>query len=194
MSEPADRLADVVIDLLVVDGFEGISVRRVATAAGVSIGAVQHHFRTKDAMVEAAMRRVSERFQERLDRQLSRVEEDPQHALAVVCDELLGIGDEQRRASVIWLQRLARAAVDPAVANRHAEDWQQIEQLLAALVGLIRPDRTRTWHRERAAALLALLDGLAAAVVTEPDRMPSERARRLLGTELERLTRRDEPE
>ena len=36
---PSDRLLDCVLDLLVAEGYEGISIRRVATAAGVSIGA-----------------------------------------------------------------------------------------------------------------------------------------------------------
>ena len=68
---PSDRLLDCVLDLLVADGYEGISIRRVATVAGVSIGAVQHHFPTKDALLAAAMDRVSRQFQERLERRLA---------------------------------------------------------------------------------------------------------------------------
>ena len=45
--------------VLVAEGFEGVSVRKVAARAGVSIGAVQHHFPTKDAMLAAAMERAS---------------------------------------------------------------------------------------------------------------------------------------
>src|SRR4028119_311297 len=68
---PSDRLLGCVLDLLVAEGYEGISIRRVATAAGVSIGAVQHHFATKDALLAAAMDRVSQQFRERLERRIA---------------------------------------------------------------------------------------------------------------------------
>lgn len=186
MVEPSERLTDAVIDLLVAEGFEGVSVRRVATAAGVSIGAVQHHFPTKAAMLDAAMRRASDQFTARLQQRLSTAD-PPDQLLRMVTGALVGVGAEERRVSVIWLQRLARAAVDPDVARGHAEDWQQLEQLLVELLTYCRPDRDADWCRERAAALLALLDGLAATVVTEPKRMPAERARRIADVELERL-------
>ena len=103
----------------------------------------------------------------------------------------LRAGEERRAASVIWLQRLARAAVDPSVAAAHTKDWQDVEDLLTSLLAICRSDQPEGWHRERAGALLALLDGLAAATLTEPRRMPAERAEQLLAIELERLL--DEP-
>ena len=45
-------------------------MRKVATRAGVSIGAVQHHYPTKDAMLIAAMDAVSAAFQTRLVEQI----------------------------------------------------------------------------------------------------------------------------
>lgn len=186
MSEAADRLADTVVELLVEDGFEGVSVRRVATRAGVSIGAVQHHFRTKEAMLAAAMQRASSEFEARLQTRLAS-NDDPAVTLRVLGDELLGVGEQRHAASVIWLQRLARAAVDRQLAAEHAKDWLEIEQLLTLVIGKCRPDREPEWHADQAGALLALLDGLAAAVLTEPERMPGERAERLLDQRLQEL-------
>lgn len=45
----AQLVMDAVVRVLVRDGLDGLSVRRVAAEAGISIGAVQHHFATKDA-------------------------------------------------------------------------------------------------------------------------------------------------
>jgi TetR/AcrR family transcriptional regulator, transcriptional repressor of bet genes len=184
MSAPSDRLVATVIELLMADGFEGVSVRRVATAAGVSIGAVQHHFPTKAAMLDAAMEQISEAFTGRLTEQLT-ADDDPERLLRVAAEELLGIGEERRAAGVIWLQRLARAAVDPDVARGHAADWLRVEDLISRLLSQCRADLDREWCRDRAAGLVALLDGLAAAVLTEPARMPPERARRILDAELD---------
>ena len=186
MTTAPQRLLDAVTALLVAEGYEGVSVRKVATRAGVSIGAVQHHFPTKDAMLTAAMAEASAAFQRRL---AARVPADAtaEQALRAVCDELLGLGPERRTASVLWVARLARASVDEPTARTHAEEWRDIEDLLAGLLGATRPGRDPTEVRDQAAALLALLDGLATAALVEPDRMPPERAERLLEQTLDRL-------
>jgi AcrR family transcriptional regulator len=188
VSNPSGQLLDTVAALLVESGYEGVSVRKVATRAGVSIGAVQHHFPTKDAMLLAAMALVSRQFRERLSR---RVPEDaaPVDALEAVVDELLGAEPEHRPASVLWLMQVARAAVDPVLAEAHAREWRDVEQMLAYLIAGSRPEQAESWSRDQAAALLAMLDGLATAVLLEPDRMPPSRARALVGTHLAELLR-----
>ncbi len=186
MTSPSNQLSQVVADLLVEHGYEGISVRRVAARAGVSIGAVQHHFPTKDAMLTAAMQLVSQQFQDRL---AARVPPDarPEAGLRAVAEELLSADPEHRTASVLWLLRLARSAVDPSTARAHSQEWQEIEDLLTGLLWASRPERGQDWGRTEAAVLLALLDGLAPAVVVEPERMPSERAKAILADHLDRV-------
>ncbi len=183
---PSDRLLDCVLDLLVAEGYEGISIRRVATAAGVSIGAVQHHFATKDALLAAAMDRVSQQFQERLDRRIA-PGAGPAEVLRAVADELVSTGEERRPASVIWLVRMARAAVHEPTAEVHRREWQQVEDLLAQLVAAARPDLAEEVVRDEATVLLALLDGLAGAVAVEPGRVPAERAEALVARHLDAL-------
>lgn len=186
VTEPSDRLLDCVLDLLVAEGYEGISIRRVATAAGVSIGAVQHHFATKDALLAAAMDRVSQQFQERLERRIA-PGAGPAEWLRAVADELVSTGEERRPASVIWLVRMARAAVHEPTAEVHRREWQQVEDLLAQLVAAARPDLAEEVVRDEATVLLALLDGLAGAVAVEPGRVPAERAEALVARHLDAL-------
>jgi AcrR family transcriptional regulator len=59
MSERAQTLTDAVVAIIAESGFEALSVRTVAARAGMSIGAVQHHFPTKSQMLAAAMREVA---------------------------------------------------------------------------------------------------------------------------------------
>lgn len=184
---PYDKLVEAVTALLVAEGFEGVSVRKVAARAGVSIGAVQHHFRTKDAMLAAAMEAASQEFQTRLGDRLP-ADASAAQALTAVCAELLGLGPERRTAGVVWLARLARASVDAEVARQHATEWGQVEDLLTQLLTAIRTDLGPDQIAAHAAELLALLDGLATAALVEPDRMPADRAYALLARTLDRLT------
>lgn len=190
MSDPSARLLDAVSALLVEDGFEGISVRKVASRAGVSIGAVQHHFPTKDAMLAAAMAQAGEVFLQRLRDRVPRGS-TAQEALRELADELVGGHPEQREISVLWTLRVARAAVDPATAATHAAEWSEVAAAVTGFVQAARPDRDERWADEQAAGLLALADGLAVTGLVEPDRMPVERARRLIGAAVDRLLEGD---
>lgn len=185
VSAPYERMADAVLSVLVADGFEGVSVRKVAALAEVSIGAVQHHFPTKNAMLAAAMDRASARFLARLSEQLSSDTSAPQRletlAVALVCPD-----PADRDISVAWLLRLARAAVDEQTAVRHREDWARVAQWLAESIAAAAPDV----DAELAAVeLLALLDGLACSVAVEPQRVSPELAERIAREHVRRLLR-----
>lgn len=134
----------------------------------------------------AAMQLVSRQFRERLSQ---RVPEGagPPEALQAVVDELLGLGPERRSATVLWVLRAARAAVDPGVAEAHAAEWQDVEDLLTALITESRPDKPGAWGRAQAGTLLALLDGLAMSVLLEPKRMPAARVTSIAGEHIDRL-------
>ncbi|MDV3130285.1 TetR/AcrR family transcriptional regulator [Mycobacterium sp. 21AC1] len=186
MTEPYRRMADAVLQVLVSDGFEGVSVRKVAALADVSIGAVQHHFPTKDVMLAAALDRSSERFLDRLGRQLSpgmpAGEALEALAVALVCPD-----PRDRDISVAWLLRLARAAVDDATAARHREDWSRMSQWLTELITAAAPDV----DAELAAVeLLALLDGLACSVAVEPERVSAALAEQIARGHVRRLLAR----
>lgn len=186
VEQPSDRLLDAVVDLLVAGGYEGISIRRVAAAAGVSIGAVQHHFPTKDALLAAAMDRVGRAFRDRLAARVP-VDATPAAALREVAHELLAADPDQRRDAVVWVVTVARAAVDEPTALAHRAEWQEVEDVLARLLGAARPDLAPADARDRATVLLALLDGLATALAVEPGRVVPARALALVDAHLDAL-------
>ena len=186
VSEPPRRLLDAVTALLVEEGFEGVSVRKVASRAGVSIGAVQHHFPTRDAMLNAVMVEASAEFRRRLTARVP-ADASAEQALRAVAHELTALDPDGRVATVVWTQRLARAMVDPAMRERHAGEWLEVEQLLVDLLRGCRPELPEAWAEDQGALLLAVVDGLAVSQVAEPGRMQPERAERLLDGLLERL-------
>ncbi|MEV0671812.1 TetR/AcrR family transcriptional regulator [Mycobacterium sp. NPDC050441] len=184
MSTPYDRMADAVLRVLVAEGFEGVSVRKVAALAEVSIGAVQHHFPTKDAMLAGAMDRASARFLARLGEcltaEMSAAQRLETLAVALVCPEP---GD--RDISVAWLLRLARAAVDEQTAIRHRQDWIRMSQWLADLIAAAASSGVDAGPA--AVELLALLDGLACSVAVEPERVSPALAERIAREHVRRL-------
>lgn len=58
----ADRLLDAAERLVAERGVEGVSLRAVNAAAGTNVAAVHYHFGSKDALLEAVMRRRMDRL------------------------------------------------------------------------------------------------------------------------------------
>ena len=57
-----DHIVDVAVDLFATAGYDGTSVEAVMRTAGVSKGALYHHFSGKDALFEAVLDRMDARI------------------------------------------------------------------------------------------------------------------------------------
>lgn len=178
----AQRILAAVQKILINQGIEDVTIRNVATTAGVSIGAVQHHHRTKDELLLAAMDKVSEDVVARVTAAFS-AEAPPRDNLDAVCRILGGVDDASRSASVIWLAYASKAATSEAVARSHRESWWVMEHALTGLLQEVDPGL----GPDDAAMLMAVLDGVAISRATETDRMPPERAQHLIDRFLARL-------
>ncbi len=66
ISNARDRLIKVSMGLFAERGFDGVTVRDIATAAGVSVGLINHHFGSKDGLREAVDRYFLGQFEEAL--------------------------------------------------------------------------------------------------------------------------------
>lgn len=159
-------------------GPDALSVRNVASEAGVSVGAVQHHFPTRAALIVGAMDAVNIRFRERLSAALSGVD-SPGRRLGIFCAELASLGTEGHRDAVVWTAFASRAATDAEVRRIHEREWARTEAAVLALLTAAHPGAAI--DADDAALVLATLDGIAVARGAEGDaRMPAERGRRLV--------------
>lgn len=167
-----DRLAEVIAE----SGIEGVSIRTLATRAEVSIGTVQYYFATKDELLQAVWLHVRQQAARRfLATDVAAL--PPTGQLERLIDLLLA-PDADDKLSRVWLALVARAAHDPAIAALHRQQWHETEELLARTLAAANPTAPGD-ATDAAAELLALLDGLTIAVITEPERMPAARAVRI---------------
>lgn len=164
-------------------GLEEVTVRAVAAEAGVSIGAVQHHFRTKDELLAAAMAAVTAQFKVELAQRLHDVD-GPESALRAFL-YLIAVLDDDTGPGIVWAAFAARACVDPAVRATHSREWLHTEKVLRDVLVAAYPDLPDP--DDVAATLLALTDGIAVARAAEESRMSAARGRRLIDAAVDRL-------
>lgn len=187
MGPAASRLADTVCSIVASEGLDAVTVREVAAAAGVSIGAVQHHFRTKDDMLLAAFQHVVEVTGKRV----AAVElgADVRKNLSAILRELLPLDDARLREAKVYVAFAARAATAPALAEVQRELLAHICEELATAYTVAarnagRPVPAATARRE-AELLLAVTDGLTFDAVTRGGRPDARRLRALLDAYLQ---------
>ncbi|MEV0380592.1 TetR/AcrR family transcriptional regulator [Nonomuraea sp. NPDC050643] len=167
-----DRLLDAAAEVLLTEGAESLTLEAVAKRAGVSKGGLFYHFPTKQALVAAMVRRLTDAFDDALARAGSRPGDflrayveatiPERHTASAPADRLTAgllagvlvdpAGLEPLRARfAAWQARLADDGVDPAAATavRLAVDgWWAVR-----LLGLGEPDpelheRTRRYLME----------------------------------------------
>lgn len=141
-----------------------MTLRQVATEAGVSMGLVQHYFESKDEMLAFALEAISERVAQRIAERILAMGRTPgASALArAVLVEMLPLDEQRRLEAQVSFAFLARAAVVPGIAGRLREESRRLLEFLAAQIqrgSASLPPREATQEAE---SLIALVDGLAA--------------------------------
>src|SRR5690625_8051727 len=127
----AQLVLDAAVRVLVRDGLDGLSVLRVATEAKFSIGAVQHHLSTTEALLVAAAEHITAQFQTRTTALTRQVldQAGPIAAFEAFCQLLansapsLFADSQDTTASIIWRWSAAESTQPGAVAAAVAAGW-----------------------------------------------------------------------
>jgi AcrR family transcriptional regulator len=169
------QIADAVWTLVMRDGVEAASIRRVAAEAGCSAGSLRHYFTTHGELLEFAMRLAIDRVRDRLESLPGDLPPLEQAERALL--ELLPLDCERRAEMQVWLAFSMRAATDPALRPLREESDEALGAFCAGLVERLNdgePDELR------AQQLHAFVDGLALHAVLAPETASPARIRELL--------------
>lgn len=184
-----DAIAEAVLSVLSTRGADDLSVRKVAAEAGVSVGAVQHHFPTRAALIIGAMDAVNTQFRARMRDALDGAD-SAEERLATFCDELACLGGTGPREAIVWTAFASRAGTDREIRAIHEAEWRQTEAAVLALLSDAYP--AAEIAPDDAALVLGVLDGIAVARGAEGDgRMSADRGRRLVAAVLAPFAARD---
>jgi AcrR family transcriptional regulator len=178
-----EELAAALWRLVMRDGIEAASIRRVAAEAGWSSGSLRHYFETQSDLLAFAMELVTRRAEERV----AAIADPPSpRAWAErALEQVLPLDDERRAEMQVWLAFSMRAAVDPALRPLRDASHEALRQMCQGIAELLGSgEALRDGER-----LHALVDGLALHGVLTPDVTTPARQLELLAGELDALER-----
>ncbi|HET8619181.1 MAG TPA: TetR/AcrR family transcriptional regulator [Acidimicrobiales bacterium] len=168
------QITDAVCRITVRGGPGAATFREVAAEAGVSVRLVQYYFGSKDELMLATQRRVSERAVARI---VSRRggNETPREALLRVLGSFIPTDDESREIMLLFVALHAATLVDPSLFRPEAQAIPRslhatiASHLAAADLGDRSPDM-------EAAILAGLVPSLAQSVLVGLDTPGNARA------------------
>ncbi|WP_406633338.1 TetR/AcrR family transcriptional regulator [Amycolatopsis sp. WGS_07] len=160
------HLAEAVCSLVSARGLEGVTLREVATEAGMSMGAVQRCFRTKAEMLLFAQEHVNREVAARAQARIG------DGAAAVMLEQaltaLLAVDDPGLVSARVWIAFTAQAVVDPTLAAAQEQHYAGLTEMLTVLLGAAQDSgevRTGLDLQQEVDAVLTLADGLTLQVL-----------------------------
>jgi AcrR family transcriptional regulator len=160
-------LTESLLRIVVERGLDQVSVREVASAAGVSIGTVQHYFPTKDEMLAAAFAEVVRRVRARLES--VELGDDVRRNLSTVLQEFLPLDARRSEEARIMVAFSARAATSPELAEVQRGVLGEIHEALSEAFARAANGRADEAETKRTAHIaIAAADGLALHAVSAP--------------------------
>ncbi|GAA5184599.1 TetR/AcrR family transcriptional regulator [Rugosimonospora acidiphila] len=160
-----EQITEAVFRLIAAHGMEAISLRDVAAEAGVSMGLVQHYFRSKDEMLHFAMDSLGQRVARRFAARIARLPapRTVRTVLRTAMFEVIPMDEESRADACVSMAFFARALVEPGFAAVLREAYPSMlgavsEQLRRAIGGGELPPETDP--EQEAINLYALTQGL----------------------------------
>jgi AcrR family transcriptional regulator len=170
------------------DGIEAASVRKVAAEAGVSAGSLRHVFPSQSELMAFAMQLIIDEVTQRVE--AVEPSGDTQSAVERVLQSLLVLDPETRAVFDVWLAFVVRARVDPGLRSLRDETHARVRALCRSCIetlhaeGKTRPDLDIEAEAEQ---LHALIDGLAMHATLDPDLTTPARQVELLSRHLDTL-------
>lgn len=154
-----DRILEASIALLVERGYSGFSTRLVASRAGVSQGALQHHFRSRSELCVSAMAELLERISVEFVEAIPPIE-DTVTRFEVVTDRLLAVF--QGPSFVAGLELRLAARTDPELRQGSRKLESELDRVLWEGASAMFPELAgRQGFSDLIGITLASLRGLA---------------------------------
>ncbi|WP_051318072.1 TetR/AcrR family transcriptional regulator [Cohnella thermotolerans] len=186
--ERKENIAEAVWRVIRTDGLDGVSVRRVADEAGMSLGSLRHYFASQDELLAFSMSLISKRVRERI-RSLPFTGE-PRRDIEIALAELLPLDEIRTLEAEVWLAFAGKAASDAGIRaiyqNVHDDLYAGLRGMIDLLVsrklakeGMDAELETRRLH--------ALLDGLVVHRAAFPERTGKDEMLRTVSYHLDSL-------
>ncbi|MBT2692718.1 TetR family transcriptional regulator C-terminal domain-containing protein [Bacillus sp. ISL-55] len=182
--ERRQTIASATWKVIAENGAEAATVRTIAEAAGLSLGALRYYFKTQDELIGFTLELVKERVQQRIQRILEQ-QLPPEESTLRILLEMIPHNEETYQEMSVWFQFMN--GVRQRKFSPESDDMLQGITLMMTQLeqhGLLKKELDMEVEIER---LRALVDGLALHAMLTPEKYTEGKLTRILKTHLNEI-------
>lgn len=144
------------------EGYKGLSVRKVADVAGVSVGLINHHFGTLEKLVAAAYDSMAGDILSALQNTCNEGQEDPVSRIDIFIRESFNPRLLDPDLLNAWIVFWGMTRYSPEIDKTHSDSYKKYLDYLSQLLGELWQQENKTPCNLRLASIAfsSLLDGL----------------------------------
>jgi AcrR family transcriptional regulator len=153
MSERKQQILQAAINIIVEQGYGALTMRALARADGIKLGALQYHFKTKDDMLRALAGYIADEYQNMFKAMGTDVDSVGIKGLV----EMIGVepAGGTLQADELWPQLWAMGQVEPLVADLVDDIYDYYIHILEKKIEAVGGESPRA----EAICILSMLEG-----------------------------------
>ncbi len=158
-----EQIVRATIRCLARDGYAGLTLKKVARAAGVSQGILHYYFTDKRAILVAALAAVTADLDRRVATAQARGSREPRTRLRALITACLRLAVEEREFWIVFVEFWGEMMHDRRLREINAALYGRMRRQIGALVaqGIGAGTFRRVDRLQAAAVILALVDGVS---------------------------------
>ena len=123
MSQRQQEILQTAIGIIADEGYSSLTMRYLARASGMKLGALQYHFRTWDALIRAMVDYLSDEFRDLFVNSEG-------HPLGIHAIAEIMLSEDAQAQDALWPQLWAMQQVEPLVSDLLEDVYAEYLQLL----------------------------------------------------------------
>ncbi|MFD1451799.1 TetR/AcrR family transcriptional regulator [Oceanobacillus sojae] len=184
------QIAETTWKVIVEEGLEQATVRKIAQASDLSVGAVRHYFASQSELLHFSMELVSERVIQRAKERKFSKEQNPLEFVAERIYEVLPIDEERKIEMEVWLAFSAKVLIDKTLQELSNKVYQDMHQGLKNVVQVLQLFEIAKEGLDlelEVNRLHAIVDGMAMHHLLNPEQFTHEEMIKTLNYHLQSL-------
>lgn len=171
------QIAEATWKVIVEEGIEQATIRKIAETAGLSVGAIRHYFATQSELLRFSMDLVSDRVLQRIKTRKLVEESNFLDFVTEGLFEVLPIDEERRIEMEVWLAFSAKVLVDNTLRERSNAVYLDMHEGMMKAIDLLQEAKLTKDNLDlelEANRLHALVDGMATHHLLNPEQFTRE--------------------
>lgn len=157
--ETREHILQAALSLLVEEGYQAMSMRRVAAACGMKLGNLTYHFASREDLIRGLLDSVIRAYEIEFAAIVHMPGTPPEERLAEICGLILE-DIRTKKTTRVFPELWALSNHDPFVFERVQETYARARAPLVEIVGEMRPDLAGHQRQDLALFISASMEGM----------------------------------